>query len=303
MDLFIKYLHKFFEWGITHLLSKDNMYVRGFSLIMTIIVAFIVHSIEVPNPSVILFTVMVFFTFLGGFISGSISGLVVIMYSIYFFSLPHQLFSFPSDNFKRVIVIVIFVPIMISLVGTIKTQYLLVNERLQLLLRIDDLTGICNRRYFDEMFAKEYKRAVRMQIPTSILMIDLDSFKQYNDFYGHIAGDNCLRIVAQTINKEVQRAGDIVARYGGEEFVVLLTNTNLNGAKVVGERLLKAVASLDMYHHTSWVDSNVTISIGVATMTFSEGCDRLELINRADKALYKAKKHGRNRIELFYRPS
>ena len=276
------------------------------SFIITIIMSIFVYALKVPNPNVILLTVIVYFSFQGGFFSGSISGLIVIAYSIYFFSLPNRLFYFSQDNFYRIVVIVIFIPIMIFIVGNLKRRYLLkseelelANKKLQILSRIDDLTCISNRRNFNEVFRDEYKRAARMQKPISLIMIDIDFFKLYNDFYGHILGDDCLIDVAQAINNESKRTGDFAARYGGEEFVVLLPNTDLKGAEEVGHRIINAIASLDIPNNASPISSKVTISCGVVTMTSFEGSDYITLLKRADKALYKAKENGRNRIEFY----
>ena len=273
---------------------------------VTIIMSILVYALKVPNPNVILLTGIVYFSFQGGFFSGSISGLIVIAYSIYFFSLPNRLFYFSQDNFYRIVVIVIFIPIMILIVGNLKRLFLLkskelelANEKLQILSRIDDLTRISNRRNFNEVFRDEYKRAARMQKPISLIMIDIDFFKLYNDFYGHILGDECLIDVAQAISNESKRTGDFAARYGGEEFVVLLPNTDLDGAKEVGNRIISAVASLDIPNNASPISSKVTISCGVVTMTSFEGSDYITLLKRADKALYKAKESGRNRTEFY----
>jgi diguanylate cyclase (GGDEF)-like protein len=288
------------------MLKKIRRYIPILSFVITIMMSIFVYALKVPNPNVILLTVIVYFSFEGGFLSGSISGLIVIAYSIYFFSSQDHLLYFTQDNFKKIIVIVIFIPIMISLVGTLKRRYLfkskeleLTNEKLQILSRIDDLTCISNRRYFYEVFLNEYKRAARLQKPISLIMIDIDFFKNYNDFYGHILGDNCLKVVAQAINKESKRPGDFVARYGGEEFVVLLPNTDLIGAMGVGDRIVSAVAALEISHKASPISSIVTVSGGVVTMTSFEGSDYLNLLERADKALYTAKENGRNRIEFF----
>lgn len=170
------------------------------------------------------------------------------------------------------------------------------NKRLLNLSIIDDLTGIYNRRHFFEMFINEYRRSFRSKQPISVLLLDIDFFKNFNDYYGHIKGDNCLRDVAQAINKECKRPADIFARYGGEEFVVILPDTNLNGAKEVAQRLIYAVASLDIPHEASLVSSKVTISVGVGTVTPLEITDYMNLLDRADKALYKAKENGRNQI-------
>lgn len=283
-----------------------NKYTPFFSFIITIIMVYIVNLLNVPNPNVILLTVIVYFSFLGGFLSGSISGIIVIIYSIYFFSSPNQLFHFTQDNLKKIIVIVIFIPIMVFLVGKLKAQYHMknkeleaANEKLQQLSRLDALTGIANRGYFNEVFLNEYKRSYRDKLTLSLAIIDIDFFKKYNDFYGHISGDNCLKIVAEAITNEARRNSDFIARYGGEEFVIILPNTDLNGAKLVGEKIVDAVASLNIPHETSTICPVVTVSVGIATLTDFDTCDCTCLLQRADNALYSAKDNGRNRVEAY----
>ena len=160
--------------------------------------------------------------------------------------------------------------------------------------RIDGLTRIPNRRRFDEAFTEERKRALRSKVPLSILMIDLDLFKAYNDTYGHLQGDDVLKLVAKTLYNSLQRPGDLVARWGGEEFVALLPDTTSEGAMRVGESLRKAVHDLKIPHEASTVSEFLTISIGVATSKENDPESYEDLLKRADEAIYRAKDHGRN---------
>lgn len=173
----------------------------------------------------------------------------------------------------------------------IKTDLL---EQISLL---DGLTGIPNRRYFDEQFKKEGGRALREKLPFSLIMMDIDHFKAYNDNYGHGAGDDCLQKVARALASSLSRPADMVARYGGEEFVALLPSTGLEGASKVAEDLRSAVESLAVSHEYSSAAEVVTLSLGVATLD-TDGSEKMlsELTKRADKALYKAKEAGRNRF-------
>jgi diguanylate cyclase (GGDEF)-like protein/PAS domain S-box-containing protein len=157
----------------------------------------------------------------------------------------------------------------------------------------DDLTGIPNRRAFNRAMASEVSRHNRQSREVSLMMIDVDSFKKYNDIYGHLAGDACLRTIAGALRQCIRRDGDLVARYGGEEFVVLMPATELDGAKVVAEQLLGAVRALEIGHAGSG-HKVVTVSIGVATWPAGVAFDPTALIERADKALYQAKAMGRN---------
>jgi diguanylate cyclase (GGDEF)-like protein len=164
------------------------------------------------------------------------------------------------------------------------------------LAALDGLTGIANRRFFDERFAQEWSRSARHSKPLALAMIDLDNFKQFNDLYGHLAGDKCLRAVAEALTKEIQRPEDFVARFGGEEFALLLPHTSAEGAGVVLQRIREAIYALGIDHiGNSW--AKVTVSIGYSSITplHSEGQSRL--IQLADAALYEAKNNGRNRVE------
>ncbi|WP_238375971.1 diguanylate cyclase domain-containing protein [Ectothiorhodospira magna] len=160
----------------------------------------------------------------------------------------------------------------------------------------DGLTGIPNRRYFDQKLAEEWSRLSRNGQPLSLLMIDIDQFKPYNDHYGHGAGDDCLRRVAQALSQAPSRPVDLVARYGGKEFMVLLPDTDKQGAGHVAERLLEAVRALEIPHEYSDVASRVTISVGAATHDAADEKTSAEQLKKAaDTALYRAKTQGRNR--------
>ena len=168
------------------------------------------------------------------------------------------------------------------------------NEQLEILSRQDALTGISNRRHLDEMLKDEWFRAMRHQTPLTIMMIDIDCFKAYNDVLGHIDGDKCLIKVADTIKKLAARSGELVARYGGEEFLMLLPMTDQKQAAKQAERLLKAISSLKIAHPNSEVSAHVTLSIGVATYVPQLNEQVSDFLSFADQALYKAKSAGRN---------
>ena len=170
------------------------------------------------------------------------------------------------------------------------------NLELQRLTRVDGLTGLANRRYFDEFFTAEWKRAVRTQTPLSVLMIDIDCFKRYNDTYGHLAGDQVLRQVAETIQRNCGRSTDLGARYGGEEFIVVLCNTPVTGMRAVGETLRQDIADLKLRHMASVVADHVTVSVGGASLIPRLSQSAALLIDAADRALYRAKDGGRDRL-------
>lgn len=171
------------------------------------------------------------------------------------------------------------------------------NTRLLKLSSVDGLTGIANRRYFDEVLKREWRRAKRDHQSISIGLFDIDFFKNYNDTYGHLTGDDCLRKVADTIRNTLKRPGDVVARYGGEEFVVILPTTNRSGALQVGEEIRAAIESLQIEHSSSPVKQNLTVSGGIATGIPGQRDDITspdQLVAFADQALYQAKGAGRN---------
>ncbi|HEV8157624.1 MAG TPA: diguanylate cyclase, partial [Pyrinomonadaceae bacterium] len=174
------------------------------------------------------------------------------------------------------------------------------NRALQQLSVVDSLTGIANRRRFDEVLETEWRRAARSGAFLSVILIDVDFFKAYNDFYGHQAGDACLRRVAQAMNDTIIRAGDLLARYGGEEFAVILQSNTAEGAIKVGEILRERVEALQIPHAKSIVSNVVTVSLGAATVVPTSYSSPAALIEEADKALYRAKEKGRNRVEILH---
>lgn len=170
------------------------------------------------------------------------------------------------------------------------------NEQLAALSSTDALTGLANRRRFDEVWAAEWQRAARMGLPLALALIDVDHFKAYNDHYGHQAGDVCLRQVAALLAAEVRRSGELVARYGGEEFVLVLPGATATEARVVAERIRSVVQAQGMPHEHSPVAPLVTVSIGVASGLVQRAEQAEALLKEADVALYLAKDQGRNRV-------
>ena len=171
------------------------------------------------------------------------------------------------------------------------------NRKLALMSYVDPTTDVGNRRSFDEQLAMEWRRSTRSRSRLSLLLVDIDGFKPYNDALGHQEGDQCLRVVAGVIAACVRRAGDTVARYGGEEFAVLLTDTDTAGATILAERIRNAVEQRAV-PHPAVASGRVTVSIGVATASGKEGADPSALVRAADAALYEAKREGRNRVRV-----
>ncbi|EXJ15607.1 GGDEF domain protein [Imhoffiella purpurea] len=172
------------------------------------------------------------------------------------------------------------------------------NDTLARMASSDGLTGVANRRYFDESMIREWRRATRRSSSIALLMIDIDHFKRYNDTYGHLQGDECLRRVAETLSDLARRAGELLARYGGEEFAIMLPDTNLSCAVQVAEQAVAAISALDLPHSGAPELGRLSISVGVALRTASLNEGHESLIRDADDALYLAKKKGRNRFEI-----
>jgi diguanylate cyclase (GGDEF)-like protein len=160
----------------------------------------------------------------------------------------------------------------------------------------DPLTGLPNRRAFDDILDREWRRARRYEVPLAMIMVDVDHFKDYNDFYGHLAGDACLKTIAEILRSNATRPEDFVARYGGEEFVVLLPETGTDGAVAAADLLCNAVRAAEIEHKRSPSSKLVTASFGVSALVPDRGAVTATLVAAADAALYEAKNAGRNRV-------
>jgi diguanylate cyclase (GGDEF)-like protein len=171
-------------------------------------------------------------------------------------------------------------------------------QQLSILSQQDALTGLANRRYLDEVLENEWKRSIRHEVPITIMMIDIDFFKLYNDTLGHIQGDQCLRRIAILLGSISSRSGDLAARYGGEEFLLLFSMTNKDQALIQVQRLMELVRNIGIAHPRSNVSKYVTISVGVATTTPHLNDSLSEFISKADHALYVAKSNGRNQYHV-----
>ncbi|HAQ49270.1 MAG TPA: diguanylate cyclase response regulator [Glaciecola sp.] len=174
----------------------------------------------------------------------------------------------------------------------------LYRDRLMQLSMIDGLTSIPNRRQFDRTVNQEWQRGIRRETPISLLLMDIDFFKQYNDQYGHLKGDDCLKKVAKALSEQLHRPTDMVARYGGEEFVCVLPETGDGGAVHVAKRIIAAMAALDIEHLGSSVATHVSVSIGLICLLPTVEHTLADFIEEADKALYRAKQSGRNRYVM-----
>ncbi|MEG1489580.1 GGDEF domain-containing protein [Acinetobacter sp.] len=171
-------------------------------------------------------------------------------------------------------------------------------QQLSILSQQDALTGLANRRYLDEVLENEWRSAIRHKLPITIMMIDIDFFKLYNDALGHIQGDQCLRRIAILLGSISSRSGDLAARYGGEEFLLLFSVTDKDQALIQVQQLMELVRNIGITHPKSTVSKHVTISVGVATMVPHLNDNLSEFISRADHALYTAKSNGRNQYHI-----
>lgn len=178
-------------------------------------------------------------------------------------------------------------------------QLELTEKKLNRLIRIDELTGVYNRRAFEEIFDLEWARTIRSNGYFSALMIDIDNFKIFNDTYGHLVGDECLKNIAKIIEKTLRRITDKVARLGGEEFVVLLPETDSKGAELIAEEIRKNIEYLEIVNEGVETSEFVTVSIGISSVKPTRFMEKKGFIDCADKALYTAKKNGRNMIYLY----
>lgn len=175
-------------------------------------------------------------------------------------------------------------------------QILRLQKELEELSFKDGLTGVANRRMFDSIIEVEWASARRSQKPLSLIILDIDHFKQYNDHYGHIQGDDCLRRVAQTLSSVGARARDFFARIGGEEFVLVLPETDAHAAKKIAERCRSEILGLQIPHESSSTSDRVTVSLGVGTIVPSHDANSITFIESVDRLLYQAKEEGRNRV-------
>ncbi|QLA15686.1 diguanylate cyclase [Desulfolutivibrio sulfoxidireducens] len=216
------------------------------------------------------------------------------------------LFIENKDSIQCISILATIVLTLITMISLIITNAQLIeidlkeaNKKVEMLANTDELTGLFNRRYFNKALKYEFKRLQRDTQPLSLIMADIDCFKDYNDTYGHQEGDKCLQSIAGIFKRSGTRVADIAARYGGEEFVILLPNTDKIGAEKVANTLLNLVRKLKIPHSASTAGDRVTISAGIATVIPSEKTSEDILINMADKALYTSKSHGKNQFTHY----
>ncbi len=181
----------------------------------------------------------------------------------------------------------------------IKKELFELNKKLENMAHTDSLTQIANRRRFDQILSREWQRTIRNQNPLSLIMLDIDYFKKYNDLYGHGKGDTCLYTVAQEIASKAKRPTDEAFRIGGEEFCVILPDTPFGGAKIIAEKIRSGIENLKIPHKDSEISECITVSIGICCANQFKEISCSKIIQTADKALYRAKESGRNRVEAI----
>lgn len=273
---------------------------------------FVLHTS--PNSMVVIITAI------QAMVMGGALTLGAFMPAFYAFSLPATipmvialLASRENSNFVLAIYSIIFLLMFItiarrfnhSLSRTLQLSFekeALVNalteahDQQSVLAKTDGLTGLANRRHFDEVLEKEFARLQRSGAPLSLLILDVDHFKAYNDTYGHIAGDECLRRIAEIFNKHLNRPSDLAARYGGEEFAGIMPETDHAGTALLAEQIRADVAALNIAHSSSPTAEHVTISLGVATINCVGMSSPTQALELTDKQLYRAKSEGRDRV-------
>lgn len=188
---------------------------------------------------------------------------------------------------------------MVKMADLMQLELKTVLERLEAISNIDVLTGLFNRRFFNLNYFREWNNAARTKTTLACIMVDIDYFKKYNDTYGHLQGDECLKSVAEAIRTTAKRPRDIVARFGGEEFIILLPETRIEGAAHIAAEILSNVEKLNLEHKNSVLYDKVTVSIGAAALVPKKDMAGEMLLNMADETLYKAKRDGRNCLRIF----
>lgn len=174
-----------------------------------------------------------------------------------------------------------------------------ISDNLEMISQIDVLTEIYNRRYFNEAYDREWKSAIRLKTPISLVMIDIDYFKKYNDTYGHLKGDECLAAIAKEIKQSSRKPRDVVSRFGGEEFIMILPETDIDSAVFIAKALLKAVENLNIVHESSPIAKRVTLSIGIASIIPNDNINMDTFLKMTDDTLYEAKNDGRNCFKVY----
>ena len=276
-----------------------NLEITALSVSVTLLLCVVLYSLSIPNPAIFLFVIATYFTFQFGYRGGISSGLVIFAYCLFFFLAPMNMPGNTLTCVYKVINIIVSLSCLIWMVGYLHSQNDKKAQKLNMLAMYDNLTGLYNRNAFNSLSASIFQLMKRTKCPLTVLMADIDYFKQYNDEYGHLAGDAALRKVSGEMQKTARRSTDYLFRFGGEEFLIFLTNTDGQSGEKIAGQICAAVEKLGIEHKKSLANSHVTVSIGSYSNIPSLDDTIDEYIKRADMALYEAKKSGRNHVERY----
>jgi len=281
---------------------EKNKFSWVLLLLLMGICILIIDYFKVPNPTIICMIVVVFSMFYGGYVSGVLNAAMTLIYSAYFFSDKHRFFHYSDQNLYKIIIILIAFLFMIIVTGVIKKKLTVKTNELekinQLLFRksmLDELSGLYNYRYFRYQLQEMWSQRIESQSEISLAIVDIDFFKQYNDYYGHQEGNICIKTISDILKFNVSCPGGFVARYGGEEFVIVMPDVSAKEAKKITRDICSTVEKHRIEHIKSKLYHYLTVSIGFATIIPTIGVSVDALIKRADDILYEAKKNGRNR--------
>lgn len=208
-----------------------------------------------------------------------------------------QLSSNPTAEKKNGAVVWVGYIVDITRIKKVEIELVIANKKLRVLSITDGLTGLANRRHFDTMLKNEWARFKRTQKPFSLIMLDIDFFKNYNDLYGHQMGDKCIKKIAKILKNSTRRAGDLAARYGGEEFIIIAFDTSILDAHEMAEKIRSSIEVLDIKHENTPI-GKITVSLGVSSTSDCEYPDKEHLLKAVDMALYQAKKSHRNCVRI-----
>lgn len=279
---------------------KHKIEIMILSLLTTILACLLLYQLNIPNPDVLLFIVVTFFLYKYGLTGGIPSGIATLAYTVFFFNsnFDSSLHNINIDEIKNIIV-AISLTILIATMGLLHKNTKTSKEKLYNMAVYDSLTGLYNRYAFLDIAKNIFSLLKRANGVLTVLVIDIDFFKQYNDIYGHLEGDKILTKVASTIKSAVKRSTDYVIRYGGDEFLVLLSNTNAKYGKLLAQSICDAIANLNIENKSYKTNMSITVSIGCYSDHPSTDENIDNYIRKADLALYKAKNSGHNCVKVF----
>lgn len=286
---------------------KNNPWLAySLSVAITLLGLGCVHYFHIPNPAIALMIAVVFSSFWTGFGGGILSGLIVMAYCVDFLLVNGKMGQDADENLRRLIVLILSMGIMVLMVGTLKRllahrthELELAVRQLVLLSNVDYLTSVANRQFFEQTVGREWFRNQRAKLPISLLLLDIDCFHKYNETYGNLEGDACIRKLAGVLAGRIQRPSDLVARYGGEEFAVLLPDTQIQGALQVARDIRRLIGELRIASGSPEGKRYLTVSIGIASETPAATDTPEDFVKRAGLALIEAKRAGGDAVQIY----